>query len=79
MEVALNTVVASSTHTFKLLDGRYGTLLESNKNNNNKINTENNGVIGVSQSILNIFGAPEKFINDRGKYFIVNIFQRSKS
>ncbi|XP_039963354.1 mRNA decapping complex subunit 2 [Bactrocera tryoni] len=64
MEVAFNTVVASSTHSFQLLDGRYATLLESNKNKNN-INTANNGVIGVSQSILNFFEAPKKFSNDR--------------
>lgn len=58
MEVALNSVVASSTHKYTLLDGRYPTLLESNNSIcNKKINIANNG---VSQSILNFFGSPQK-------------------
>lgn len=78
MEVALNSVVASSTRTFALLDGRYSTLLESNKKNN-KINTANNGVIGVSESILNLFEPAKKCSNEIGNYYIVYSLHWSNS
>ncbi|XP_004531625.1 mRNA decapping complex subunit 2 [Ceratitis capitata] len=70
MDVALNSVVASSTHTQQLAAvERYPTLLETKCNNSIYIknyNIDNNGAVDLGQGILNLIGSAQECCKKEG-------------